>query len=250
VRRIRIAMLAAVVALATNATPAQAAGDDPAAKPAQAIDSASRPVAGTVVSTTDVPNYTYVELDTGEGIVWAAGPTTELKEGDLVFVYNPGPMRDFYSKTLDRRFDLIYFGSALQVHGRGFALPTGPAGHPQPGQQKEAVEAVSGIQRADGGQTIGEIFERKGELVGREVTVRGKVVKSNSGILDRNWIHLRDGTSGPDGSNDLTVTSPSSSAAAEVGDTVLVHGTVVVEKDFGYGYRYDLMIEDASVTIE
>jgi len=240
-------LLAAVVALVTGAVLAQAAGDEPMAQPS---GPGSHPVAGTVVSTTNVSNYTYVELDTGDGIVWAAGPTTEVKEGDLVFVNDPGPMRDFYSKTLDRRFDLIYFGSALQVHGRGFALPTDPAGHPQPGERNEVAEAVSGIQRAEGGQTIGEIFERKAELVGREVTVRGKVVKSNSNILDRNWIHLRDGTSGPDGANDLTVTSPSGSAAAKVGDTVLVRGTVALEQDFGYGYRYDLMIEDASVTIE
>lgn len=246
-RRIRITLLAAAVALATSATLAQAAGDEPAAHPS---DPGSHPVAGTVVSTRNVSNYTYVELDTGEGIVWAAGPTTDVKEGDLVFVYDPGPMRDFYSKTLDRRFDLIYFGSALQVHGRGSAAPTGAAEGRPPGEQREAAEAVTGIQRAEGGQTVGEIFERKAELVGREVTVRGKVVKSNSNILDRNWIHLRDGTSGPDGADDLTVTSPSSSTAADVGDTVLVRGTVAVDQDFGYGYRYDLMIEDASVTIE
>ena len=248
-RKIRTAMLAALVALATSVTLAQAAGDDPATPPSQPVDPESRAVAGTVVSTMNVSNYTYVEIDTGEGIVWAAGPTTELTEGDLVFVRDPGPMRNFHSASLNRSFDLIYFGSAFQVHDRGFTTQTDPSERP-PGEMKEAAVEITGIERAEGGETIGAIFERKAELVGREVTVRGKVVKSNAGILGRNWIHLRDGTSGPEGNDDLTVTSPSTTTAAEVGDTVLVRGTVVLEKDFGYGYRYDLLIEDATVTID
>jgi NAD(P)-dependent dehydrogenase (short-subunit alcohol dehydrogenase family) len=250
VRKIRIAALAALVALATNVPLAQAAGDDPATPPSQPVDPESRAVAGTVVSTMNVNNYTYVEIDTGGGIVWAAGPTTELKEGDLVFVRDPGPMRDFYSTSLDRRFDLIYFGSSFQVHGRGYTAPMDSAERRPPGEKKGAAVEITGIERAAGGETIGAIFEHKAELVGREVTVRGKVVKSNSGILGRNWIHLRDGTSGPEGNDDLTVTSPTTTTAAEVGDTVLVRGIVAVEKDFGYGYRYDLIIEDATITIE
>jgi hypothetical protein len=250
VRKIRIAVLAALVALATSFALAQAAENDLTAPHSQPAGSESRAVAGTVVSTVDVSNYTYVEIDTGEGIVWAAGPTTEIAEGELVYVRDPGPMRDFYSASLDRRFDLIYFGSALQVHGRGFSTSPDPAGHRPPGEKKEAPTDLAGIERAEGGITIGEIFERKADLAGREITLRGKVVKSNSGIMGRNWIHLRDGTSGPEGSDDVTVTSPSSSAAAQVGDTVLVRGTVVLEKDFGYGYRYDLLIEEATVTIE
>jgi hypothetical protein len=249
VRKICISVLAAVVALATSATFAQAAGDDPATPLSQPTDREVRAVAGTVISTMDVSNYTYVEIDTGEGIVWAAGPTTEIMEGDLVFVHDPGPMRDFYSKSLDRRFDLIYFGSSFQVHGRGLATPDSAEPRP-PGEKKGAAIDLAGIERAEGGMTVGEIYANKSDLAGREVTLRGKVVKSNSGIMGRNWIHLRDGTSGPEGNDDVTVTSPSSSLAAEVGDTVLVRGTVVLEKDFGYGYRYDLMIEEATLAIE
>jgi hypothetical protein len=250
VRKIRIAALAALVVLATSFTLAQAAEDDLAAPPSQATGPGSRAVAGTVVSTMNVNNYTYAEIDTGEGIVWAAGPTTELAVGDLVYVNDPGPMRDFYSTTLDRRFELIYFGSSFQVHGRGFTTSPDPVERRPPGEEEAAANDFAGIERAEGGMTVGEIFEHKADLAGREVTLRGKVVKSNAGIMGRNWIHLRDGTSGPEGNDDVTVTSPSSSAAAQVGDTVLVRGTLVLEKDFGYGYRYDLMIEEATVAIE
>jgi hypothetical protein len=72
------------------------------------------------------------------------------------------------------------------------------------------------------------------------------VVKYNSGIMGKNWLHVQDG-SGEAGTNDLTVTTM---ATAAVGDTVLVKGMAVTDKDFGYGYKYAFIIEDAQVTVE
>lgn len=95
--------------------------------------------------------------------------------------------------------------------------------------------------------TIAEIFEHKDHLAGQPVVVRGKVVKTNPGIMGKNWLHIRDG-SGVDGSNDLTVTSPD--ALPLVGDTVLVSGILEVNKDFGMGYVYVAIIEDAAITVE
>jgi hypothetical protein len=57
---------------------------------------------------------------------------------------------------------------------------------------------------------------------------------------------VQDGTGGK-GSNDLTITT---AASAKVGDTVLVKGVLTTNKDFGLGYKYDVMIEDAQVTVE
>ncbi|MGB7904404.1 MAG: hypothetical protein WCF43_06915 [Steroidobacteraceae bacterium] len=106
---------------------------------------------------------------------------------------------------------------------------------------------VSGIVKAEGGKTIAEVFAEKDQLAGKPVVFRGKVVKSNPGILGKNWIHVRDG-SGAEGSNDITVTTVS--AQPNVGDTVLVAGAVVLNKDYGMGYQYDVIIEDADVKIE
>jgi hypothetical protein len=64
--------------------------------------------------------------------------------------------------------------------------------------------------------------------------------------MGKNWIHLRDGT-GSEGSNDLTVTTDGS---AKIGDTVLVRGALVADKDFGHGYKYPVLIEDAQITVE
>ena len=91
-----------------------------------------------------------------------------------------------------------------------------------------------------------EVYQEKDKLKGKRVTLRGKVVKYNEAIMGKNWLHLRDGT-GKDPTDDLTVTTQ---AKAKVGDTVLVEGTVTLDKDLGAGYKYDVIIEDAKVKIE
>jgi len=72
------------------------------------------------------------------------------------------------------------------------------------------------------------------------------VVKFSPEIMGKNWIHLQDGT-GVSGANDLTVTT---SATAQTGDTVTISGVLVTDKDFGYGYSYDVIVEDAEVVVE
>ncbi len=105
---------------------------------------------------------------------------------------------------------------------------------------------VSGITRAKDGKNVAEIFAGSGELAGKQVMVRGKVVKFLPQIMGKNWLHLQDG-SGVEGTNDLTVTT---TTTVKVGDVVLVNGVVSVDRDFGYGYSYDVIIEDAEVTVE
>lgn len=120
------------------------------------------------------------------------------------------------------------------------------APHPVPAAPTETVD-LSGIAKADGGKTIAEVFAQKDQLAGQTVALRGKVVKVNANIMGKNWLHVRDG-SGAEGTNDLTVTTED--VLPEVGDTVLVTGPVAINKDFGMGYQYDILIEDAEVTVE
>ena len=125
------------------------------------------------------------------------------------------------------------------------AMPA-PAPHPIPAAPSDTVD-VSGIERAEGGKTIAEVFAEKDQLAGETIVFRGKVVKTNAGIMGKNWLHIRDG-SGAEGTNDLTVTTIE--VLPNVGDTVVVSGPVVLNKDFGMGYEYDIIIEDADVTVE
>jgi hypothetical protein len=105
---------------------------------------------------------------------------------------------------------------------------------------------LSGIAKAEGGKTVAEIYAEKDQLKGQKVAVRGKVVKLNQGIMGMNWLHVRDG-SGTDKTADLTVTAPPTAAVPKVGDTVVVTGNVAVNKDFGMGYTYEVLLENAEI---
>jgi hypothetical protein len=106
---------------------------------------------------------------------------------------------------------------------------------------------LTGIKKADGGQTVAELYAGKDRLAGQKVSVRGRVVKTRANIMDKNWVHLRDGT-GADGSNDLTITT--AGPLPEVGATVLVTGQLAKDKNLGLGYAYAILLEDAQVTTE
>jgi len=210
---------------------------------------------GTVTETMDAGGYTYVQVDNGSELIWAAAPQFAVAVGDEVTIPPGMPMANYHSKSLDRDFDVVYFVSAIMPAGaEGLPVPDPAAmaavdlstvpGHPAPGQAEATDVDLEGVEKAEGGQTVAEIFSGKADLSGQKISVRGKVVKFSAGIMGKNWIHLQDGTA-HEGSNDLTVTTD---AMVKKGDTVLVNGTLITDKDFGAGYRYDVIIEEAEVT--
>jgi len=71
---------------------------------------------GQVISTMDSGGYTYIEAKQGDENVWLAAPKTTVKQGDAIRYINDGSgMKDFYSKTLDRKFAEILFVGEVQV---------------------------------------------------------------------------------------------------------------------------------------
>ncbi len=233
-----------------------------------AATSVSTVATGKVVETMSVENYTYVQVDTGTEKVWAAAPKCEVKVGDELAIPAGDLMSDYHSKTLDRDFDKIYFvgtfydaaGKPLggATPGMGSGMPPGhpPIGGDSPmnghppvaGTAAPANVDFSGLQKPEGGMTIAEIYAGRNELADKEVTLRGKVVKFNPQIMGTNWLHVQDGSGDvAQGTNDLTVTSD---VITKVGDTVLVTGVVHLDKDFGFGYKYGTIIEDAKVSVE
>ncbi|MDF1578185.1 MAG: hypothetical protein P1P81_07060 [Desulfobulbales bacterium] len=208
-------------------------------------------ISGKVTETMDASGYTYAAVDTGSETIWVAGPKTQLQVGDEVYVPEGAPINNFESKTLGRTFETILFASSIMVGGADQAFATageqGSAGKAAAAAaSSEADLDFSDLTKAENGKTVEEIFAEKAALNGEAVKVRGKVTKFMSGIMGKNWLHLKDG-SGAAGSDDLVVTTM---ASANVGDTVLINGTVAADKDFGSGYRYDVIVEDAEVTVE
>ncbi|MBI3221499.1 MAG: OB-fold nucleic acid binding domain-containing protein [Nitrosomonadales bacterium] len=96
---------------------------------------------------------------------------------------------------------------------------------------------------ADNLKTVAAVNENMATLAGQTVSVQGKVVKVNRGIMKRNFIHVQDGT-GDANTNNLIFTSKQ---IASVGDQVTISGVVVLNRDFGGGYMYPLLVEDASI---
>jgi hypothetical protein len=202
---------------------------------------------GTVKETMTTAGYTYVRVDTAKGKIWAAAPEFPVKVGDKVTVPPGAAMKNYQSKTLNRTFDLVYFVSGITVGNDKQPAPQGQAAAMAKKPALEPVKVdISGIKKPEGGKTVAELYAEKNDLSGKQVTVRGQVVKYSPQIMGKNWVHLQDG-SGAEGTNDLTITS---GTAVKEGDTILVSGMLVLDKDFGYGYKYAVIIEDAEITVE
>ena len=61
--------------------------------------------------------------------------------------------------------------------------------------------------------------------------------------MKRNWIHIQDGT-GDENSYDLVVTT---NDEVKVGDVITAEGKLAVDKDFGAGYFFPVIIEEAKI---
>lgn len=195
---------------------------------------------GKAASVLNVPGYTYIELEEESGLVWIAAPTMEVKVGDKVLVSGGIEMRKFQSKALDRTFSVIFFVGRAEVEGKGSGKSNKGADKPR----TIAAPAKGSIVKAKAGYTLEELFDKKEELEGSKVAVRGMVVKASGKIImGKIWFHLQDGT-GIGNNIDLVVTSMRN---VEVGDIVLVVGVLGVDKNFGQGYKYDVILEDAEI---
>jgi len=223
---------------------------------------------GKVVEKQDVSPYTYVRLEDGTGNqIWAAIPQAQLEVGEEIALKDGSVMTNFNSKTLNRTFESIVFASGF-VRGSENGTAQAPGGDNggssaavqseidphgmaslSSGGSSRAIVSFSGVKvdksTAQNGYTVGELFDKAVDLNGQKVTVKGQVVKVSSNIMGKNWLHIQDGTGDPKtNTHDLVVTS---SAVVEKGTTISLEGVLAADKDFGFGYRYDVLIEDAVV---
>lgn len=131
-------------------------------------------------------------------------------------------------------------GDMAAAHG---AMPAGhgaPAAHGGAAAGPAAVD-IGAFAPAD--RTIADVLAHRQELNGKTVEIRGRVMKANHGILDRNWLHLRDSS----GEVALVVTT---TQPAQRGDLVRAKGVVVLDRDVGAGYKYETLLENSTVVVE
>ena len=232
-------------------------------------------ITGTINETMNASGYTYLSLNTSQGSIWVAIPQTTVKVGDEITCAPGMIMKDFQSKTLNRTFASIIFSPGIV----GAPAESPHTSAPQPVAETTANSfeaAVQAEQQASGtmvqpeqssggsmgaiapfteisvekatgenSYTVGELFDKAAELDGKTVRVRGKVVKFNANIMGRNWLHLQDGSGNPmKNTHDLVVTT-----TAEVGspDVLVIEGKLAANKDFGAGYKYDVILEQGKI---
>lgn len=199
---------------------------------------------GEILEIVDVPSYTYLRLKTADGEKWAAVDTAKLSKGATVTIEHPERMDNFKSTALKRTFPVIYFGSLPSMA----APPASTAAQLTTAHSGVASTPFKGdvnVAKATGpdARTVAEIAGKSTELDNRTVVLRARVVKFTPAIMGKNWLHLRDGSgSAADGTNDVLATTQ---GQAKVGDIVLVKGIVRKDKNFGSGYAYKVLVEDA-----
>ena len=181
--------------------------------------------------------YTYLLVTEAEKEYWIAVPKTEVTIGKTYTYIGGMEMKKFESKDLKRTFDSVFFVE-------GLTDPNPPATTERTSEAPKATSSTQlskGITLAKGGISLFDLFSTRDKLAGKTVILTGKVVKFMPQIMNKNWIHLQDGTS-YNGFNDITITSLEK---IKVDDIVSLKGTVVLNKDLGSGYKYDILIEDA-----
>jgi len=200
--------------------------------------------AAKVLEHINASNYTYLRVEENDNEYWMAVPQLPVEVDELVYYSKSMEMKNFHSDALNKDFPSILF---VQDISKKISSPDANQMGENPhvkGITLQKEEVV--IQPAANGKTVAQIFEQKETLNGKSVVVKGKVTKYNEGILDRNWIHIQDGTNAK-GEFDLLVTSKD---AAQVGSVITVKGKVALDKDFGAGYTYKILIEDATISTD
>jgi hypothetical protein len=257
----------AAVSFAEPNTPNVPAGHPKIEYPAQSTThQQSEPISGKVLQVLNSGGYSYIYLQKGNGEkIWIAVTQTRAKEGDRMSFKEGLVMKNFESKTLKRTFDTIVFSNGVVPQPAGApasspakaATPITPptAAPPQkqtsPMGSKVAVmpkEKRISVKKAVGPNafTIAEIYHNRAKLDKKQIVVRGKIVKVTSGIMKRIWVHIQDGTgSQSKGTHNLVCTT---TATPHLDDVVTVKGTVAKDRDFGYGYRYKVLIENATIS--
>jgi len=188
-----------------------------------------------------VQNYTYL-LVKGKGPeYWIAVSSTEIEVGEKITYQGGMPMEDFYSKELDRTFDKVLF---LDGFGGGSqqAMPPNPMQGATQGSQVKTDKLDISIEHESGIVSIADLFKDPAAYAGKTIRVKGEVAKFNAAIMERNWVHLQDGTEF-EGKYDLTATSQQ---GFMVGQVVTLEGILAINRDFGYGYSYELLLEQAT----
>lgn len=192
---------------------------------------------------TDKYVYLRVNENTGEEF-WIATRKQEVVTGATYF-YRGGLLKtNFESKEYNRIFDKVYLVSNIvpESHAQNQSTSSIFKNEDASSDSKRKLDGVNhNLNSGNASLPIADLVKNRTKYEGQQVVLTGTVTKVNPNIMGRNWIHLKDGTLDD---YDLVLTS---SVAVPEGHTVSLKGIVSLNKDFGAGYTYDILVENAEL---
>jgi len=186
----------------------------------------------------DGGSYAYINVSEGSDNYWMAIGKMPVNVGETYYYEGGIIMKDFESKQLKKTFDFITFVDGI----RKTEVAVSKKGSTSVKEDVVKDELIK-IETPANGISLGKLFSTKESLVKKPVIVRGKVIKVNNGIMDKNWVHISDGTQF-ESKKSLTVTTLEN---VKVGDIVTFKGILILDKDFGQGYVYDILLEEGEL---
>jgi len=217
---------------------------------------------GKVLEIKPAMGYKYLKVQEQGKQTWVAIANAPVKVGDKIGFDKKTMMKDFKSKSLHQEFKEIYFASDVYLPqkasgpksmkdllGLGTKAKDPHAGmgigmSAQPIDEKPSKPFVKKDT-----YTVEEIHMWRKNLQGQTIALEASVFKVSKGIMKRDWVHLGDGTGNEQKlTDDLVFTAATTNIKS--GDKVLAKGTVAVDKDFGYGYFYPVIIQNASFEVK
>ena len=184
--------------------------------------------------------YTYLKVNENGQSFWIAIPKTEVVIGETYYYQGGLLKKNFASREYNRVFETIYLVSGIMKQPAGSMGSAVDQALSQT-QNAEATAPPTKVNPAAGAIKISTLTGNLSKYDGKVIRVTGKVVKLNPMIMGRNWVHLQDGSAN---NFDLTVTSMEQ---LELGSIVTLEGTIALNKDFGAGYKYNVIMEGATI---
>lgn len=193
----------------------------------------------------EASRYVYLKVQEAGEEFWIATRKEKFNVGEQYFYRGGLLKKDFHSKEYDRTFDRITLVSKLvpEKHGGNELVKPVPVESHSEFSSKGSIpvaQAKNKIQKP-GSLPIAELIKNPKAYEGQTIQISGNCIKINPNIMGRNWLHIKDGSADD---FDLVVTTISQ---VKEGQALTMKAKVVLNKDFGAGYTYDLILEEGVI---
>ncbi len=183
----------------------------------------------------DGTRYSYLKVEKDGNEYWISTLKQSYEVGETYFYTEAIHKTNFYSTEFNRNFEDFYLVSDLQPMGDH----SGHEHNHTTVQPQDLTVSASETKRA-GSVTIKELISNSKKYVGKNVQVTGKVIKVNANIMDRHWVHIKDASYD---SYDFVLTT---NTVVPIGHIVTFKGQFNQNVDFGSGYKFDFILENAT----